>query len=155
MNADGKTVSYFRGRKLYGRTVKIPKGYKGVILSSTDEKLPKDPQSSEEEELDENEQIEDIGILQEQAEFDEILVWGHETLPDETSDPYVRGVEEWIFFAEQVGSDTILQLDADGSRSIRTMERAARVTRTRRSLDAYNFHFEEHSAALVSGLVNT
>lgn len=86
--------------------MKITKGYKGVILSSTDEKLPKDPQSSVEEELGENEQIQHIGILEEQAEFDEILVWGHEALPDETSDPYVRGVEEWIAFAEQVGYNT-------------------------------------------------
>jgi ribonuclease H2 subunit C len=86
--------------------VNIPKGYKGVVLSSTDGKLQKDPQSSEEEELDENDQIEGIGILEEQAGFDEILVWGHEALPDETSDPYVRGVEEWIIFAEQVSSNT-------------------------------------------------
>jgi ribonuclease H2 subunit C len=101
-------VSYFRGRKLYGKSVKIPQGYKGVVLSSTDQKLPKESQPSsekEEEELDENEQPEDIGILGEQAEFDEVMVWGHEALPDESTDPYVRGVEEWTAFAERVGSD--------------------------------------------------
>jgi len=105
-SADGKNVSYFRGRKLHGRTAKIPKGYKGVILSSTDQKLPNERQTSEaeEDELDEIEQLEDIGILEEQAEFDEVMVWGHEVLPDESADPYVRGVEEWIAFAKNIHS---------------------------------------------------
>jgi hypothetical protein len=129
-------VSYFRGRKLHGRTVKIPKGYKGVIISSTHQKLPKEPQASEEEEeLDDNEQPEDVGILEEQAEFDEVVVWGHEALPDENTDPYVRGVEEWIAFAEQVGYDPSCLHITDSFRSTHTLHRAVTLQRNPRSLD--------------------
>jgi len=108
--------------------VKIPEGYKGVILSSTDQKLTKEPQTSEgEEELDENEQSEDIGILEEQAEFDVVMVWGHEALPDESTDPYVRGVEQWIAFAEQVGSSPRFVSSTDSFRSTHTRHRAVRL----------------------------
>ncbi|KAI9851845.1 MAG: hypothetical protein M1838_002561 [Thelocarpon superellum] len=43
-------------------------------------------------------------ILQEDATFDEIVVWGHEMMPEETSDPYVKGMTEWISFAAQMHS---------------------------------------------------
>jgi hypothetical protein len=116
--------------------VKIPKGYKGVIISSTHQKLSREPQASEEEEeLDDNEQPEDVGILEEQAEFDEMMVWGHEALPDENTDPYVRGVEEWIAFAEQVGYDPSCRRITDGFRSTHTLRRAVTLQRNPRSLD--------------------
>jgi hypothetical protein len=38
-------------------------------------------------------------ILREVAGFDEIVIWGHEAVP-EADDHFVRGVEEWIGFAE-------------------------------------------------------
>jgi len=44
---------------------------------------------------------EPVKILEEQASFDEVVLWGHESTPDET-DPYVKGIEEWIAFAETV-----------------------------------------------------
>lgn len=58
---------------------------------------------------EENEETEDspedrpeVKIAEARAEFEEIMVWGHEALPEDTADPYVRGLEEWISFAEQV-----------------------------------------------------
>jgi len=44
----------------------------------------------------------DVKIMEEQSAFDEITVWGHESLPEDTADPYVKGIEEWISFSEQV-----------------------------------------------------
>ena len=41
------------------------------------------------------------GVLEETGGFDDIMVWGHEALP-EGEDPYVKGLEEWIGFAEKV-----------------------------------------------------
>ena len=41
-------------------------------------------------------------VMEEQAGFEEIVVWGHEVLPDGMADPYVRGMEDWIQFAENV-----------------------------------------------------
>lgn len=42
------------------------------------------------------------GQMEVQAEFEEVIVWGHETLADAVGDPYVRGVEEWIAFASKI-----------------------------------------------------
>lgn len=43
------------------------------------------------------------GALQVQAEFDELVVWGHEAAVDGSADPYLRAAAEWIALAEQVG----------------------------------------------------
>lgn len=101
---DGKTVSYFRGRQLLGRPVDIPDGYKGLVLSSTD--TPKANEVQPERRTytngDPDEEATAEGILEEMAHFDEFMVWDHEAQPDETTDPYIRGIEEWIAFAEVV-----------------------------------------------------
>lgn len=153
IRVDCKNVTYFRGRKLHGKTVKIPEGYKGVILSSTDQKLHKEPRvSEEEEELDENEQSENIGILEEQAEFDEVMFWGHEALPDESTDPYVRGVEEWITFAEQVGSGPTSVRSTDSFRSTHTLHTAVMLRKSPNSLELGICIPAKHSAELVYGL---
>lgn len=80
--------------------MKIPAGYKGVVLSASDNILPKKTPAKAEME-DEEEEEREVKVMEEQSTFDEIMVWGHETMMDE-SDPYVRGLEEWIGFAEQV-----------------------------------------------------
>ncbi|KAG0652804.1 hypothetical protein D0Z07_0644 [Hyphodiscus hymeniophilus] len=100
---DGKTIAYFRGRKLHGKQLKMPDGYRGVVLSSSDAILPqKDPARAEAREDDDEEEPE-VKIMEEQGVFEEIMVWGHEAVMDEF-DPYVRGLEEWIGFAEQIHS---------------------------------------------------
>jgi ribonuclease H2 subunit C len=114
---DGKTTAYFRGRKLHGKNVKVPEGYRGVVASSTEEKLPRAFQQGEEEaEQDEDgEVILEVGIIEEKAEFGEVMIWGHEVLPDAVADPYVKGMEEWVAFAEQVRvlRDILLEGGAD------------------------------------------
>lgn len=56
------------------------------------------------EEEEEEEREEEVKVLEEQAEFDEVMIWGHEVVVDATEDCYSRGVEEWIQFAESVSS---------------------------------------------------
>lgn len=46
-----------------------------------------------------------LGALETQAEFDEMVVWGHESMADAVSDPYARGVEEWVQLSSQVCED--------------------------------------------------
>ena len=41
--------------------------------------------------------------MEEFATFEDITVWGHETVPDDAENPYARGIEEWIQFAQAVG----------------------------------------------------
>ncbi|KAL1977418.1 hypothetical protein VTN31DRAFT_277 [Thermomyces dupontii] len=90
-------TAHFRGRKLRGRRVEVPEGYKGVIATPTDRTLPPSI-ATENEGLEGQEQEEPVKALQQQGTFDSLLVWGHEALPP-ADDPYVRGVEEWVRFA--------------------------------------------------------
>lgn len=103
---DGKTVAYFRGRKLHGKTLKVPSKYRGAVVEKTERVLPVpkvEPAQGEDEEDKEEEPEAEVRVMQEQATFEEIVVWGHEVLPDGMADLYVRGMEDWIEFAESVG----------------------------------------------------
>lgn len=97
-------VSYFRGRKFYGKELKIPNGYSGAILVNTGKMLPLRDASNAASNNDEDAENINVGILEERACFDELVIWGHEVLPEGMSDPFVKGTEEWIDFAAQVRS---------------------------------------------------
>ncbi|EAQ87175.1 hypothetical protein CHGG_03794 [Chaetomium globosum CBS 148.51] len=89
---DGTKIAYFRGRKLQGKAVKLPEGYRGAV-AATVERL-EDHVIDIEVDMPE-------GSLQVQAEFDEMIVWGQEA-PVDASDPYLRGAEEWLALAEKI-----------------------------------------------------
>lgn len=44
---------------------------------------------------------EPVKIMEVQSTFDEFVVWGHEALPA-ADDTFVKGVEEWLQFADAV-----------------------------------------------------
>ncbi|KAI1765366.1 ribonuclease H1 small subunit [Hypoxylon sp. FL1150] len=98
--------AYLRGRKLHGKVVKLPEGYYGSVVEMSEPKKPENTQEMAEELEVQNEQDEqpEVGVMQGKATFDEIMIWGHESLTDSNEDPYLRGVEEWISFAEQIHS---------------------------------------------------
>ncbi|PSS10906.1 hypothetical protein M430DRAFT_22240 [Amorphotheca resinae ATCC 22711] len=105
---DGKKIAYFRGRKLYGREFKVPQGYKGVVLLKTNRVLPRENQDryaghEDTADIEENEEEQETGILEEKATFDNVMVWGHEVLVDK-EDVYVRALEEWVGVAESIHS---------------------------------------------------
>ncbi|KAJ5585451.1 Ribonuclease H2 subunit C [Penicillium hispanicum] len=97
---DNTQTGHFRGRKLRGRRVAIPDGYQGVVATPTDRTIPSSqrPGGNEEENAD-AEPEEPVKVLETQGTFDEMIVWGHEILPA-ADDSFVKGVEEWIRFAE-------------------------------------------------------
>ncbi|KAH7626083.1 ribonuclease H2, subunit C [Sordaria sp. MPI-SDFR-AT-0083] len=129
---DGLKTSYFRGRKLHGKTLPLPSGYRGVVASKTvnqqqqnqnqnqnqpprlseqmsfvmdndNDNKPAEVIDLEAEESGQGSQQPEVGgQMQIQAEFEEVVVWGHESLADAGGDAYVRGVEEWIGFAERI-----------------------------------------------------
>ncbi|KAI9770575.1 MAG: hypothetical protein M1840_003165 [Geoglossum simile] len=78
----------------------------GVVMSSTDKTLAQN--SSKKgmpgDDPSDDEQPEEVKVMEEHASFDEIVVWGHEALPDASADPYVKSMEEWVEFAEQIHS---------------------------------------------------
>ncbi|KAL2866421.1 ribonuclease H2 subunit C [Aspergillus lucknowensis] len=93
-------TAYFRGRKLRGRRVQIPEGYKGVVATHTGREMPTTLGTSASG-AEEVEQEEPVKVLEKQGTFSEFVVWGHETIPA-ADDPFVKGVEEWVKFAEVI-----------------------------------------------------
>lgn len=84
-----------------------------MVVEKTERVLPKVDVSARSQEEgggggkvgeDEEEEEPEVKVMEEQAGFEEIVVWGHEVLPDGTADPYVRGVEDWIAVAESIHS---------------------------------------------------
>lgn len=101
---EGTRIAYFRGRKLHGKALKLPSNYRGVVASTTERLMPRETGAEEDGhgEQQHEEAEAEVKIMEEQSSFEEIVVWGHEVVPDGMADPYVRGVEDWIGFAEQV-----------------------------------------------------
>lgn len=60
--------------------------------------------------MTDGERDEPVKVLEKQATFQEFVVWGHEVLPT-ADDPFIKGVEEWIQFAEAVCIFFILIFD--------------------------------------------
>lgn len=48
---------------------------------------------------------EEVKIAEQIGEFEEIVVWGHGGVVDEEGDMYVRGLREWVGFAEAMHCD--------------------------------------------------
>ncbi|KAK3358584.1 ribonuclease H2 non-catalytic subunit-domain-containing protein [Lasiosphaeria ovina] len=106
---DGTSTAYFRGRKLVGKKVALPEGYRGLVA------VARDGLQKEATEPDVDDMERDDGLaaaagktktssLFVQSEFDDMVVWSHEATVDGAADPYVRGVEEWLTLADQIHS---------------------------------------------------
>lgn len=86
----------------------------GVAVIKTDQVLPptsKQGQTTHRRQSEDDEDDEDMSeeevqadpvkILKEEAKFDMVTVWGHDRLPA-ADDNFIKGIEEWIAFAEAV-----------------------------------------------------
>jgi ribonuclease H2 subunit C len=79
----------------------------GVVLRLTEETVSSgidgDAQKQLDQDLDDDEEPqEEVQIMEEAATFDSIMVWDHDTVPTDTEDAYIKGMQEWIAFAEAV-----------------------------------------------------
>jgi ribonuclease H2 subunit C len=63
--------------------------------------LEVDSSAADDEDDEPADKPEPVKILQSNASFSEITVWGHDMLPA-ADDPFVKGIEEWIAFAEAI-----------------------------------------------------
>lgn len=72
------------------------------------ERVPEqDPKTAVDEPIEvEDAEQEQTRSMQITAEFDEMVVWGHETVADASADPYVRSMEEWLQVADKVSRHT-------------------------------------------------
>ena len=108
----GKRHAYFRGRHLHGTTLPLPQNYTGAILHVTDKQLPQtrtQPQQPADED-DEDAEVEEsmpveVKIAEQVGEFDEVIIWGHGGEVDGSGDAFVRGMNEWVGFAESMHVD--------------------------------------------------
>ncbi|KAK1989277.1 ribonuclease H1/H2 small subunit [Colletotrichum cereale] len=100
---DGKPLAYFRGRKLHGTTVKLPEQYRGVVMERSDKVETQQLDNEGDGEEAEGDLVE-LGAMDVKAEFDEMVIWGHESSAEAASDPYVRSIEEWLTVAESIHS---------------------------------------------------
>lgn len=97
---DGNLESYFRGRKLRGQELDLPQGYRGVIVKEVGKETCL--QNRDKGELDGEEgeeEQEEATLLKEVGSFEKIVVWNHESMVN-GDDAFVKGVSEWIDFAE-------------------------------------------------------
>ncbi|KAI1183066.1 ribonuclease H2, subunit C [Nemania serpens] len=105
---DSAQTAYLRGRKLHGKAVKLPEGYHGLVVEKSDVKPDTsrkgEPVDEDIEVIENPEDQLEVGAMKGKAAFDELMIWGHESTGDSSADPYVRGMEEWIAFAEEIHS---------------------------------------------------
>ena len=108
---DGKLESYFRGRKLKGQEVDLPQGYRGVIVKEAGKETCLQSYDKEDFDGEEGEEEqEEATLLKEVGSFEKIVVWNHESMVN-GDDAFVKGVSEWIDFAEAVSNLSISYLE--------------------------------------------
>jgi len=86
----------------------------GVVVEKSERFLPRTTKEraplEDDEESDAEEDVpEDVKVLPQIASFDRFTVWAHEAAPATAEDPYVKGVEEWMAFAQAVSWDNAVQ----------------------------------------------
>lgn len=91
---------HFRGRRLKGRSIKIPNRYQGLVVKAT-EKTFVEPAPIVDDDDEEPELPDPIKIVEEVSSFQEMVVWGHDQDPVSDNN-FVKGIEEWISFAEAI-----------------------------------------------------
>jgi ribonuclease H2 subunit C len=120
-------TAYLRGRKLLAKRLPLPANYSGHLLQKTNALVvskpkariprPRDEEEVEDEEEEEEELPQEVKVVEEKGRFDEILVWAHESVPAEEEDVYVKGLGEWIGWAERVSClpllSCVLVVEAD------------------------------------------
>lgn len=90
-----------RGRRLQGKEVNLPTGYVGIITQDGGvSRMDRRDVMYNNEEAEEEQ--EEIHILNEVGSFEKIVLWDHEKIIED-EDAFVKGVSEWIGFAEMVG----------------------------------------------------
>jgi ribonuclease H2 subunit C len=75
------------------------------VLQITEKTLPQTqprPVNNEDEDQDEEDEQEtvEVKVAERIGEFEEVVAWGHGGQVEEGQDMFIRGVQEWIGFAE-------------------------------------------------------
>ena len=60
--------------------------------------------SNEATEVPESEEQDDVDLVDGKAIFNSIMIWDHESQTHRSKDHFLRGIEEWVAFADKVHS---------------------------------------------------
>lgn len=77
----------------------MPNEYKGLVFKATQRTIVEPTPIVDDDE--EPELPEPIKIVEELSSFNEMVVWGHDQIPN-SEDNFVKGIEEWISFAAAI-----------------------------------------------------
>lgn len=80
--------------------MKLPKGYEAVVVKDAGIEQPSLDRNRMAEDP-EDEEVEEIKVLQEMGRFDKVVLWGHGALVED-DDAFVKGLNEWVGFADAV-----------------------------------------------------
>ncbi|CAI6087779.1 unnamed protein product [Clonostachys chloroleuca] len=102
---EGKKEAYFRGRKLHAKAVPLPSQFIGIVAErQAAVPQPTDPYAPIDLEKEDDDDAPPVDKMKALAEFDEIMVWGHENVTNAADDTYVRSLEEWVEASERIHS---------------------------------------------------
>jgi ribonuclease H2 subunit C len=68
-------------------------------------KRRQDEDEDEDAEAEREDQDVEVTIAEQIGEFDEIMIWGHGGDVDSAQDAYVKGMNEWVGWAESMHGD--------------------------------------------------
>lgn len=84
----------------------VPEGYKGIVIKEAAKEDDVDENARRQKRQDEEDNEDGEGKeteLHEIGTFDEVMLWGHESMVGE-DDAFSKGMGEWIRFAEAVST---------------------------------------------------
>ena len=67
--------------------------------------------------VDEEAEKVEVKIVEQVGSFEEVVIWGHGGEVDASQDCYVRGLGEWIGFAESMHGDGVVGKDGEKTKS--------------------------------------
>lgn len=91
----------------------------------------------------EDDQGKEMKVLKEIATFEEVVVWGHEELVDK-DDIFVKGMGEWVQFAEAVGLFRLRRRPQNRTSSMILIRRSLRCMR-RQTPSLLSYHYSNIS----------
>ncbi|TQV93001.1 ribonuclease H2 subunit C [Cordyceps javanica] len=96
-NPDDSKEAYFRGRKLKGKTLPLPPGYRGVVVERAADELKKEtPLSTDGQGAHDDDVVamETVGAMRVTGKFDDMVIWSHESMATAAADPYIHDFED-------------------------------------------------------------
>jgi hypothetical protein len=88
---------------MQGRTVPVPEKYTGVIMNKAESRVDE----AQSKASPANPCV-DTQAVEFTAAFEEVIIWGHESVAGASTDPYARGIEEWIQASEKVSTVSVV-----------------------------------------------